>query len=156
MPKHSRAPILHRTICTDVILYPCFCVLLLLHVQGAGRVAAHGTPMELKAAHGEGYTLTLSLCSPPPPPTPSNSYAQLAQAAAPGAATHPPLQLQSALGMTNLQPAAGRMEALEALVQVRTGIRDSCIGVGWYGHACGWVGGGGIGGVPLMILYLLG
>ena len=58
------------------------------NAQGAGRVAASGTPMELKAAHGEGYTLTLSLSrTPPPPPTPSNSNNQLAGAAGISAAS---------------------------------------------------------------------
>ncbi|KAF5833388.1 hypothetical protein DUNSADRAFT_10320 [Dunaliella salina] len=85
-------------------------------IMGAGRVAAHGTPMELKAAHGEGYTLTLSLCSPPPPPTPSNSYNQLPAAAATSTPQAQSQQLQAALGGA-ASGGAGRMEALEALVQ---------------------------------------
>jgi len=35
-----------------------------LHLQCAGRVAAQGAPMDLKAIHGAGYRLTLTLCSP--------------------------------------------------------------------------------------------
>eukprot|EP00983_Pelagomonas_calceolata_P129908 1161645-Pelagomonas_calceolata.AAC.22 len=120
--------LLHLELCTRqtvLTLHMTRSASLLL--QGAGRVAAHGTPMELKAAHGEGYTLTLSLCSPPPPPTPSNSYNQLPAAAISGMPQAQSQQLQAALG-GGAEGGAGRMEAMEALVQADGGIRDAGAG----------------------------